>query len=111
MVTMPVTTAGMNALPEHLINHGTAVNNTVRQVAASIGTAILVSVLATVTTGQTPASALAKADPLAYAQRMQAATVAGYRAAFVVSLILAALGFALSFFLKKDKLDTKGVRP
>lgn len=113
MVTMPVTTAGMNALPNNLINHGTAVNNTVRQVAASIGTAILVSVLSTVTKSQTPAHALQGQDPIAFARRMQTATVSGYRAAFVVSLILAALGFALSLLLKKDDLDTeqgKGAR-
>ena len=108
MVTMPVTTAGMNSLPNNLINHGTAVNNTIRQVAASIGTAILVSVLSTVTKGQTPASALAKTDPIAFARAMNNATVAGYRAAFVVSLILAALGFALSFMLKKDPIDQGG---
>lgn len=37
MVMMPVTTSGMNALPMNLISHGTAVNNTFRQVASSIG--------------------------------------------------------------------------
>jgi orotate phosphoribosyltransferase-like protein len=36
-------------LPADLIAHGTAVNNTIRQIAASIGTAIMVSVLASVT--------------------------------------------------------------
>ena len=51
MVMMPVTTSGMNALPGNLISHGTAVNNTFRQVASSIGTAILISVLSNVTKG------------------------------------------------------------
>ena len=45
MIMMPVTTAGINALPRHLIPHGTAMNNTVRQVGGSIGTALLVSVM------------------------------------------------------------------
>lgn len=36
MVMMPVTTSGMNALPDSLIADGTASNNTVRQVASSI---------------------------------------------------------------------------
>ncbi|WP_461225912.1 MDR family MFS transporter [Lacticaseibacillus suihuaensis] len=105
MVTMPVTTAGMNALPANLINHGTAVNNTIRQVAASIGTAILVSVLSTVTSSHAPAAALRLTAPLRYLTQTADATVAGYRAAFVVSLIFAALGFALSFRLKNDALD------
>ncbi len=105
MVTMPVTTAGMNALPTNLIAHGTAVNNTIRQIAASIGTAILVSVLATVTTNHTPLASLKQADPVAFARQMQAATVAGYRAAFVVSLCLCVAGFLLSLRLRRDPID------
>src|SRR5690625_5006615 len=45
MITMPATTAGLNELPDKLIPHGTAMNNTMRQVAASIGTGILVTVM------------------------------------------------------------------
>src|SRR5690625_4754164 len=44
MVMMPVTTAGLNQLPRHLIPHGTAMNNTFRQASGAIGTAILVTV-------------------------------------------------------------------
>src|SRR5699024_1431435 len=43
MVMMPSTTAGLNALPNKLIPHGTAMTNTMRQVAASIGTALFVT--------------------------------------------------------------------
>lgn len=46
LVMMPVTTAGLNQLPKHLIPHGTAMNNTMRQIAGSMGTAILFSVMA-----------------------------------------------------------------
>lgn len=45
MVLMPVTTAALNELPMSLIPHGTAMNNTMRQIAASIGTAVLVTVM------------------------------------------------------------------
>ncbi|MUV36681.1 Multidrug resistance protein Stp [Lentibacillus sp. JNUCC-1] len=45
MVMMPVTTAGLNQLPKRLIPHGTAMTNTMRQVAASIGTAVLITVM------------------------------------------------------------------
>ncbi|MCP6658099.1 MFS transporter, partial [Klebsiella pneumoniae] len=55
MVMMPATTAGMNALPVELMGHGTAVNNTTRQIASSIGTAILTSVLSNVTDATKPA--------------------------------------------------------
>src|SRR5699024_10520432 len=46
MVMMPVTTAALNQLPSHLIPHGTALNNTMRQIAASVGTAALVTIMA-----------------------------------------------------------------
>ncbi|PGK51647.1 MFS transporter [Priestia megaterium] len=49
LIMMPIMTAGMNALPLRLIPHGTAMSNTVRQVAGSIGTAILVTVMTTQT--------------------------------------------------------------
>lgn len=102
MVTMPVTTAGMNALPPELIAHGTAVNNTVRQIAASIGTAILVSVLSVVTKANMPGAGSSAAH---YAAGVRSATVTGYRAAFVVSLLFAVVGFALATRLPKDHID------
>ncbi|MED3574151.1 DHA2 family efflux MFS transporter permease subunit [Cytobacillus praedii] len=43
-ITMPLNTAGLNALPKELITHGTAVNNTVRQIAGAIGTAVVVTI-------------------------------------------------------------------
>ena len=43
MVNMPITTWGMNALDNRVINHGNAVNNTLRQVAGSLGTALVIS--------------------------------------------------------------------
>ena len=58
MVMMPVTTAGMNSLPYNLISHGTAVNNTIRQVATSVGTAIMISVLTNITNSHKPGHAL-----------------------------------------------------
>lgn len=105
MVTMPVTTAGMNTLPTELIAHGTAVNNTVRQIAAAIGTVIMVSVLSTVTLARTPAIGLQGSAPIAYARSLQAATVAGYRAAFAISLVLCLCGYLLSLQLKADAMD------
>ena len=48
MVMMPVNTAGLNQMPRKLVAHGAAVTNTIRQTAASIGTAVLVSTMTTV---------------------------------------------------------------
>lgn len=47
---MPIVTECINQLPQHLISHGTALNNTIRQVAGSIGTAILVTIMTQQTT-------------------------------------------------------------
>ncbi|ADH99534.1 MDR family MFS transporter [Salisediminibacterium selenitireducens] len=47
MVMMPTNTAGLNQMPKKLIPHGAAVTNTIRQLSASIGTAMLVTVMTT----------------------------------------------------------------
>src|SRR5581483_6758205 len=45
MVMMPVMTNGLNQLPARLYPHGTAMNNTLQQVAGAIGSALLVTVM------------------------------------------------------------------
>ncbi|WP_028551355.1 DHA2 family efflux MFS transporter permease subunit [Paenibacillus sp. UNC451MF] len=50
MIMMTVQTAGLNQLPRQLGSHGTAMSNTTRQVAGSIGTALLVTVMSSRTT-------------------------------------------------------------
>lgn len=87
MVMMPVTTAGLNQLPERLIPHGTAMSNTMRQVSGSIGTALLVTIM----TG----TAL---DPDEYGME---GLVRGVNISFIVAGILSAVGIVLAFFLKK----------
>ncbi|WP_353486168.1 MDR family MFS transporter [Apilactobacillus xinyiensis] len=99
LVMMPVTTSGMNALSTEMMGHGTAVNNTVRQVGSSIATAVLVSILSNVTTNSMPAKGLLKLDPLAYKNEALSATLSGYHAAFTVAIILTVAGLILSFWL------------
>lgn len=43
-ITMPLNTAALNAIPRELASHGSAVNNTIRQLAGAIGTAVIVTV-------------------------------------------------------------------
>ncbi|HHL3303651.1 TPA: DHA2 family efflux MFS transporter permease subunit [Bacillus cereus] len=43
-ISMPLNTAGLNALPRELGSHGSAVNNTIRQLAGAIGTAFIITV-------------------------------------------------------------------
>lgn len=86
MVMMPVTTAALNQLPQRLIPHGAALNNTMRQVASSIGTAVLVSVM-TLTTR----------DPEVYGAQ---GLVHGANVAFLVAALIGVLGIFGSFFIK-----------
>ncbi|MDC3413238.1 DHA2 family efflux MFS transporter permease subunit [Aquibacillus sp. 3ASR75-11] len=87
MVMMPVTTAGLNELPIRLIPHGTAMNNTMRQVAASIGTAILVTIMTS--------AALNSADI-----SNPTSMIHGVNVAFIVASILSIVSLLLSFFIK-----------
>lgn len=43
-ITMPLNTAALNALPRELVSHGSSINNTIRQLAGAIGTAIIMTV-------------------------------------------------------------------
>lgn len=85
MVMMPATTAGLNQLPKRLIPHGAAMSNTMRQVAASIGTAILVTVMTTTAQHST----------------VNHSNIYGVNIAFMVVAFLSLIGFILAFFIKK----------
>lgn len=43
-ITMPLNTAALNALPRELASHGSAINNTTRQLAGAIGTAVIMTI-------------------------------------------------------------------
>ena len=89
MVMMPVTTAALNQLPQRLIPHGAALNNTMRQIAASVGTAGLVTVMT-----------VAARDPQEYGA---AGAVHGVNVAFIVAGSIAAAGAVASLFLRDSR--------
>ncbi|MCK1975982.1 multidrug efflux MFS transporter [Jeotgalicoccus huakuii] len=84
MVMMPATTAGLNQLSDQLVPHGTAMNNTMRQVAGAVGTAILVSIM---TNTQNPAEGVS-------------GMIHGVNMSFLFAAILSFIGFILAFRLK-----------
>lgn len=90
LVMMPVTTAGLNQLPQRLIAHGTAMNNTMRQVAGSVGTALLVTIM---TNSAQDAKHEMLSNPMIH----------GINVAFMVAAGIAFLGLVLSFFIKQTK--------
>ena len=102
MVMMPLTTLGMNSLPKHLITHGTAVNSTLRQVASSVGTAILISILTNKTKNALPDKSLLKSAPLEYKELATNATLTGYHAAFLVAVLFGMIGLLITFFIHEN---------
>ncbi|MDN5791719.1 MAG: hypothetical protein L0H22_01535 [Brevibacterium aurantiacum] len=88
MVMMPVTTAALNQLPQRLIPHGTALNNTFRQIAASVGTAVLVTIMVSTTR-----------DPEVYGVE---GLVHGADVAFFVAAVIGIFGIVGSFFIKNS---------
>ena len=86
----PVNTWGVNSLPNEAIQHAQSTSNTINQVAASFGTALLVSVAATVS---------GAASDLAGVER----TFAGYHASFCTTALLAACAIVLILVFVRDK--------
>ncbi|QHS21753.1 multidrug efflux MFS transporter [Virgibacillus sp. MSP4-1] len=84
MVMMPVTTAGLNELPLDIISHGTAMNNTMRQAAGAMGTALMVTVMSNTTIES---------------QGVQGA-IHGVNMTFIVAGVFALIGLILTFFIK-----------
>lgn len=55
-ITMPLNTAALNALPLELGSHGSAVSNTVRQIAGAVGTAVVVTIYTMQTNNHLPSA-------------------------------------------------------
>ncbi|MFC0300610.1 MDR family MFS transporter [Virgibacillus soli] len=89
MINMPATTAGLNELPNRLIPHGTAMGNTMRQVAASIGTAMLITVMTSTAT---------KAGTHATNEDM----IHGVNMAFYFATAITIVALVLSFYIKRS---------
>ena len=85
----PVNTWGVNSLPNDAIQHAQSTGNTMNQVAASFGTALLVSVAATVSANTTSLTGLEN-------------TFFGYHAAFCITALLAGVAVVLIVALVRD---------
>lgn len=88
---MPLTTYAMNSISNRLIPDGTALNNTVRQIGASLFTAIMITIMTLV-----PLT-IDGSNPSVHSQ------VLGVNATFLFSGVLALIALILAFFLKELK--------
>lgn len=114
MVMMPIMTNGLNQLPTVLNPHGTAVNNTAQQVSGSIGTAILVTIMNTVTKNEGE-SLMAGVDPATLTEATtalmtQKALLAGIHASFYVALAINIVALVLALFVKRVDTSSDAVR-
>lgn len=125
-IMMPMVTGAINALPGRLASHGNAFLNTMRQLAGSIGTAILVTVMTTQTTQHLSAfgEELDKTNPVVQDHMRELAsqyggqegamkvllqfvnklaTVEGINDAFIVATIFSIIALILCLFLQSNK--------
>lgn len=125
-IMMPMVTSAINALPGRLASHGNAFLNTMRQLAGSIGTAILVTVMTTQTTQHLSAfgEELDKTNPVVQDHMRELAsqyggqegamkvllqfvnklaTVEGINDAFIVATIFSVIALILCLFLQSNK--------
>lgn len=102
ILMMPLTANAMEGLTVENSTHGSAVNNTVKQVAASVAVALLTSITQNIVNQQLPASHLKTTDPLAFAEQAQQASIDGFNTAFLTGLIFAIIGMLLVPFLKQQ---------
>ena len=90
MLLMPLTTSGLNTLDRSLYSHGNAANNTLRQVAGSIGSSLIITLMS-----KSSAASNIK-DPLK-------ASVYGMDVSFAAIGALTFVGLIIAFFVVKKK--------
>ncbi|MED5018283.1 DHA2 family efflux MFS transporter permease subunit [Paenibacillus chibensis] len=104
-ITMPLNTAGLNALPKQLGTHGTAVNNTVRQIAGAIGTAVVITIYTV--QAKSHAAAVMQSDPSTTGKLLKSlASILGASDAYYFMMILAAIAFVITLFMPMKKKMT-----
>lgn len=107
MLMMPIQTAGLNQLPQRLNPHGSAMSQTLRNVAGALGTAFLVTIMTNMAASKGKELAIAghvaPTDQAAMAAIKMQATVYGINHAFVVATWMTVAALVLSFFIRKVK--------
>ncbi|MCH1624522.1 DHA2 family efflux MFS transporter permease subunit [Fredinandcohnia quinoae] len=113
MVMMPIMTNGLNQLPTRLNPHGTAINNTAQQVSGSIGTAILITIMNSVTKSEAK-DLMAGVDPATLteastASLTQHALLAGIQYSFYVTLVINIVVLVMALFVKRVDTSAEAV--
>lgn len=108
MLLMPITTAGLNQLPARLNAHGTAISNTIKQVAGAVGTSLLVTVMTSRTkTHLQDLMASGGTEAATQKQMIMEASIQGINDAYLVIVGIGIIGLLLSFFIKRTDQASK----
>ncbi|NQX61688.1 DHA2 family efflux MFS transporter permease subunit [Paenibacillus qinlingensis] len=105
MLMMPIQTAGLNQLPRRLNAHGSAMSQTLRNVAGALGTALLVTIMTNTATSRAKDLVVSgKIDPkdaAAMADVTHHATVYGINFSFEIATWMTLIALVLAFFIRK----------
>lgn len=96
LTMMPSQTNGLNELPKKLYPDGTAILNTLQQVAGAVGTAVAITIMSITTANYVAANGDSAANQLE-------GSVQGIQNSITFGLTAAIIGFVLSLFLKRVK--------
>lgn len=100
MIMMPAQTNGLNQLPPELYPDGTAIMNTLQQVAGAIGTAVAISILSS-----GAEKYLQTVTDLANPANQLLAFTSGVQDAFVFAIVVSIVGFIIGLFIKRVKVE------
>lgn len=94
LTMMPSQTNGLNALPKNLYPDGTAILNTLQQVAGAIGTAVAITIMSISTEKYVSANGDSAANQVE-------GSIQGIQNSITFGLTAAVIGFVLSLFLRR----------
>ncbi len=107
MLMMPIQTAGMNQLPQRLNAHGSAMSQTLRNVAGALGTAFLVTLMTNAATSRVKELVVQNnidpANQAAMLEVTQQGTIYGINHSFAISTWMTVAALVLAFFIRKVK--------
>lgn len=105
-ISMPLNAAGLNALPRELGSHGSAVNNTIRQLAGAIGTAVVVTIYTIQSTSHASELSMEKGN-ISATQLAKLASIFGSGDAYVFMLVLSFVAFIFVCMMPKKAATQK----
>jgi drug resistance transporter, EmrB/QacA subfamily len=98
-VMMPMSTAGLMTIKPNLIPHATALQNTLKQIAASVGTAILVVIMS-----DQSKDYIKNLGTSIQPNSVTLATIHGINSAFLVATLISGVSWCLSLFLRRASI-------